>query len=147
MNEPDELEDIRERKREQLRQRLEGGDSPVTGESGAAEGAESPADPVYVHGAEELNDLVSRHGVVLVDFYADWCGPCKMLEPIVEDLARETEAVVAKVDVDANQTLAGQYGVRGVPTLVLFSGGDPVEQLVGAKDKGTLEALIDRYAA
>jgi thioredoxin 1 len=84
--------------------------------------------------------------VVLVDFYADWCGPCQMLEPVVASLAAETEAAVAKVDVDANQQLASQYGVRGVPMLLLFADGEAVEQMVGVKQKGELAGLVERYA-
>jgi len=83
--------------------------------------------------------------VVLVDFYADWCGPCQMLEPIVESIAAETDAAVAKVDVDANQQLAAQYGVRGVPTLVLFAGGEKVQEMVGVQQKEALVAAIEQH--
>ena len=90
--------------------------------------------------------MVADHDVVLVDFYADWCGPCKMLEPTVEALARDSPAVVAKVDVDAHQALASQYGVRGVPTMLLFSDGEPVERIVGVRDQSTLASLVAEYA-
>jgi len=104
-------------------------------------------EPVHVDGQAALDDLVAEHDVVLADFYADWCGPCQALEPIVETLAAETGAVVAKVDVDANQQLAGAYGVRGVPTLVLFAGGEQAEQVVGVQPEGKLRELIERHAA
>jgi thioredoxin 1 len=100
---------------------------------------------VHVEGGEHLSELVANYDVVLTDFYADWCGPCKTLEPIVAELAAETDAVVAKVDVDAHQALAGQYNVRGVPTLVLFAGGEPVEQIVGVRNKDQLAGLIERH--
>ena len=107
--------------------------------------AESPTGPVAVDGASELDDLVASHDVVLVDFYADWCGPCKMLEPVVERLAEETGATVAKVDVDANQQLASAYGVRGVPTLVLFADGTQVEEVVGVQPEDQLRSLVASY--
>ena len=100
---------------------------------------------VHVGSESDLSEAIESSDVVLVDFYADWCGPCKMIEPVVEEIAAETGATVAKVDVDANQQLAGAYGVRGVPTLVLFADGEQVEELVGAQSKETLEALVDRY--
>jgi len=106
---------------------------------------ESPAEPVSIDTSDGLDELVARHDVVLVDFYADWCGPCTMLEPVVERLAEETDATVAKVDVDANQQLAGAYGVRGVPTLVLFADGTRAEELVGVKPEGQLRSLVASY--
>jgi len=101
--------------------------------------------PVAVNGASELDELVASGGVVLADFYADWCGPCKALEPVVERIAETTEATVAKVDVDANQPLASSYGVRGVPTLVLFADGEQVEQVVGAQPEPQLRELVEGY--
>lgn len=69
-----------------------------------------------------------------------------MLEPVVETVAAETAATVAKVDVDANQGLAAEYGVRGVPTLLLFADGEPVERLVGMQDETQLRSVIEKYA-
>ena len=100
-------------------------------------------EPMPVSSTEQLNGLVEGHDVVLVDFYADWCGPCQMLEPTVERLAEESAATVAKVDVDANQQLASAYGVRGVPTLVLFAGGKQVEEIVGVKPEDQLRSLVE----
>jgi thioredoxin 1 len=139
----DDIETIREAKRERLQRTLR---EQAAG-TAETEGRETPREPVHVEGAEELSALVADGGVVLVDFYADWCGPCKMLEPTVEALAAETPATVAKVDVDVDQALAAEYGVRGVPTLLLFAGGQPVERVVGVRDRDTLERLIDQYAA
>ena len=102
-------------------------------------------EPLHVDGEAHLDDLLAEHDVVLTDFYADWCGPCRMLEPVVETLAAETDAAVAKVDVDANQRLAQSYGVRGVPTLVLFAGGEQVEEIVGVQGEDQLRALIEQY--
>ncbi|GAB6860109.1 thioredoxin [Haloplanus litoreus] len=138
MSDTDELERIREQKRERLERTADGG-----GDDG---GDPVPDEPIHVEGASHLDDLTDRYGVVLVDFYADWCGPCQMLEPIVESLAAETDAAVAKVDVDANQALASQYGVRGVPTILLFDDGEAVEQMVGVQQEAQLAGLIEQYA-
>ncbi|RLM59197.1 thioredoxin [Halobellus sp. Atlit-31R] len=137
----DELDEIREKKREQLESQLgDDGDAEEADESATA-----PSEPVHVHGTSELQETASKYDVVLVDFYADWCGPCKMLEPTVKSLAQSTDAAVAKVDIDQNQQLAQQYQVRGVPTLLLFSDGEPVEQVVGVRDESTLRSLIEQY--
>ena len=113
----------------------------------ASETGTDPTDePLYVDGTADLDEIVAGNDVVLTDFYADWCGPCQMLEPVVEKLAAETEAAVAKVDVDANQQLAASYGVRGVPTLVLFADGEQVEEIVGLQGEDQLRSLIERYA-
>jgi thioredoxin 1 len=134
----DTIEAIRERKREELAERLreEEGD-------GDAADADTPTEPVAVTGADHLDGLVSEHRVVLVDFYADWCGPCRMMEPAVEAVAADTDALVAKVDIDTHQDLASAYGVRGVPTLVLFVDGDAEEQVVGAQQEARLRDLVD----
>ena len=105
----------------------------------------TPETPFQVEGQTELDELVERHDVVLVDFYADWCGPCKMVEPVVERLAAETDAVVGKVDVDVQQALAASHGVRGVPTMVLFADGEQVEQLVGALPEPQLRSMVAEY--
>ncbi|MFC7045909.1 thioredoxin [Halobacteriaceae archaeon GCM10025711] len=102
--------------------------------------------PVHVEEHTDLDDIVASNQVVLADFHAEWCGPCKMLEPIVEELAAETPVTVAKVDVDEFPTLAGSYQVQGVPTMVLFADGEMVERIVGLRDKSTLETLINQHA-
>ena len=105
----------------------------------------STNEPLHVDGQSQLDDVVAEQDVVLTDFYADWCGPCQMLEPTVERLAAETDATVTKVDVDANQPLAAAYGVQGVPTLVLFADGEQVEEIVGLKGEDQLRSLIESY--
>jgi thioredoxin 1 len=130
----DELEAIREKKREELTKKTETSETTGT--------AETPDTPVHVESESHLQQLVTDHDVVLVDFWAEWCGPCKMLEPTIEALATETDALMAKVDIDEHQALAQQYRVQGVPTLYLFKNGEPVEQMVGVQDKGTLQQKI-----
>ena len=132
----DEIEAIREKKREELAKKA---DAPET--------ADAPDTPVHVESESHLQELVNEHDVVLVDFWAEWCGPCKMLEPTIEDLATETDALMAKVDIDEHQALAQQYRVQGVPTLYLFKNGEPVEQMVGVQDKGTLQQKIANASA
>jgi thioredoxin 1 len=81
---------------------------------------------------------------VLVDFWAPWCGPCKMMAPILEELATELagKLTICKVNVDDNGDIAGEYGIRAIPTLLLFKGGQLVEQFVGMMDKATLKAKV-----
>ena len=82
---------------------------------------------------------------VLIDFYADWCGPCKMISPILEELAKEYEGkvTIVKVNVDENGDIAGRYGVMSIPNLVLFKNGDVVKQVVGFQPKNQLQALLN----
>ncbi len=81
---------------------------------------------------------------VLVDFWASWCGPCRMLAPVVEELAQEHEAdlTVGKVNVDEQPMLAARYGISSIPTLILFRNGKPVSTSVGVRPKSSLEAML-----
>jgi thioredoxin 2 len=83
---------------------------------------------------------------VLVDFYADWCGPCKSMAPILDAVAtdRSGRALVVKVDTDRNPGSAARYGIRGIPTLILFRSGAEVQRQVGAVARGAIEAMVDR---
>jgi thioredoxin 1 len=134
MSDNDSIEELREQKIEDL-------------QSDGDTGTHSPTDPIQISSSADLSEAVERYDIVVADFYADWCGPCQMIAPVVEEIAAETPAAVAKVDVDANQQLAGEYGVRGVPTLVLFADGESVEQLVGVQQKDELVAKIEQYSA
>lgn len=86
---------------------------------------------------------------VLVDFWAEWCGPCKMLTPVLDELATEYDGKVkiAKVNIDDHQNLAAQYRVTAIPTLLVFKNGQVMEQMVGAKSKRDLKASLDKAAA
>ncbi|MFB6297655.1 MAG: thioredoxin [Salinirussus sp.] len=134
-----EREEIRRKKAEKLRRRLASEDAD-SGDAGSG-----PDEPVHVTGRDHLEGLLDGDGVVLIDFHAEWCGPCKMLEPVVSEIAAETPATVAKVDIDDHQKLAQQYRVQGVPTLYLFADGEQVERIVGVKGKSEIVSLIEQY--
>lgn len=84
---------------------------------------------------------------VMVDFWAAWCGPCRMVAPIMDQLTSEYEekAVIAKIDVDANQEFAAKYGVRNIPTVLVFKGGEVVEKQVGVAPKATYAQKLDAH--
>src|SRR5437667_8960824 len=86
---------------------------------------------------------------VLVDFWAEWCGPCKMVAPILDELASEYEGRVkiGKINIDDHQALATEYGIRAIPTLLVFKNGEVAEQIVGLRSKRDLKAKLDRVAA
>jgi len=85
-----------------------------------------------------FSDVVSTNDLVLIDFWAEWCGPCKMLSPILDDISNETGLLVGKLNVDENPGKMQEYSVHSIPTMVLFKSGQPVKTIVGAKPKHVL---------
>jgi thioredoxin 1 len=89
----------------------------------------------------------SRTKPVLVDFFAEWCGPCKMQGPIVDELAGEMgdKAIVGKLDIEGAEDVAGEYGVMSIPTMLIFRNGEVKETMTGLREKGILKELLEKY--
>ncbi len=94
---------------------------------------------------KKFNEVLNSGKTVLVDFWAEWCGPCKMIAPTVEELAVEfdNKAVVGKVDVDSNPELSAQYGIRSIPALMIFKDGKLVDRMVGVQPKSVLKTKLE----
>jgi thioredoxin 1 len=99
----------------------------------------------YVTDANFKSDVLDSAVPVLVDYWAEWCGPCKMIAPILEEVAKEYHGrlKVAKLNIDENPKTPGEFGIRGIPTLILFKGGNVEATKVGALSKSQLTAFID----
>jgi len=108
------------------------------------------ANPETVHLTEENFDAaIGREtGIVMVDFWAEWCGPCRAIAPVLEDLARQSagKVTLAKVNVDENPGLAARYGIRSIPTILFVKQGKGSDQVIGAVPKAKLQAKLDALA-
>jgi thioredoxin 1 len=104
---------------------------------------------LYINSTKEFEDLLNREKFVLVDFWATWCAPCRMLAPVIDKLAEQYEGkiAVAKVDVDNNQELAMRYGIQSIPTVILFKDGKIASKEVGVKPLKSFTNLLDSQIA
>lgn len=102
-----------------------------------------------INSSEFQSEVLGSNGTVLVDFSATWCGPCKMLAPIIDELDTEVEgrAKVLKVDVDKSSDIARKYNIMGVPTVIIFKNGTAVEQIVGFQPKEILKSKLEKYSS
>jgi thioredoxin 1 len=133
----DELAKIREKKMQELRDRFDPAKKPA-----------SPAGHVAVMPVDEVHfaQVLQQHPALVIDFWAEWCGPCRRVAPIVEELAQEFAGKVtfAKCDTDHNQRLAMQFGISAIPCLLFFSQGQMVDRLIGALPKESIRAKVVR---
>ncbi|AZG14101.1 MULTISPECIES: thioredoxin TrxA [Cupriavidus] len=99
----------------------------------------------YVSDASFDTDVLKSDKPVLLDFWAEWCGPCKMIAPILDEVAKDygDRVQIAKINVDENQQVPAKFGIRGIPTLILFKNGEVVAQKVGALSKSQLTSFLD----
>jgi thioredoxin 1 len=105
------------------------------------------ANIVHTSDADFEQDVLKADKPVLVDYWAEWCGPCKMIAPILDEIAREygDKVKICKLDIDANQTTPPRYNIRGIPTLMLFKNGEVEATKVGALSKSQLAAFLDSH--
>lgn len=101
--------------------------------------------PIHLTDSNFTDEIKNSDVPVVVDFWAAWCGPCRMIAPIIDELATEYDgkAKIAKVDVDNNQQVAMQYGIRSIPTILMFKGGEQVETIVGAVPKEQIQNKLN----
>lgn len=102
---------------------------------------------IIINDVSQFDSVIASNKVVMVDFWATWCGPCRMLMPTIEKLAEEADGkyAVAKVNVDENEELTSRYGLVSIPTLLFFSNGELVEKSVGVKSEEQIKAVLAKY--
>ncbi len=102
---------------------------------------------VQVSDADFEQKVVDGQGLTVVDFWAEWCAPCRIIAPILEELAQEYagKVTIAKLNVDENPQTAARFGIRSIPTLLFFKGGERVDQVIGAVPRGTIQSKIGTY--
>ncbi len=108
--------------------------------------AKASAKPIDLSDAD-FHQVVKTHHLMVVDFWAPWCGPCRIVSPVLEELSTEMaeKATFGKLNVDDNPIIASEFGIQGIPTIMIFKDGEPVDGIVGAAPKATIEERIKRY--
>ncbi len=103
--------------------------------------------PLELNGDNFKEEILDYQGTALVDFWAPWCGPCRAVAPVIEEIAREYEnrVKVGKVNVDENMALSSEFGIMSIPTLIIFKDGRPVDKMVGAASKKTIASLLEKW--
>jgi thioredoxin 1 len=129
----DEIEQIRERKRQEMMK-------------GGAQGAEWPSEPAEVSDST-FNDFIKKYSLVVVDCWAPWCGPCRMMSPVIDALAKEMQGKIAfgKLNTDENPKVAMRFQIEAIPTLLIIKDGELADRLVGAKPKEDLARRLRTY--
>jgi thioredoxin 1 len=129
----DEIEQIRERKRQEMMK-------------GGAQGAEWPSEPAEVSDST-FNDFIKKYSLVVVDCWAPWCGPCRMMSPVIDSLAKEMQGKIAfgKLNTDENPKVAMRFQIEAIPTLLVIKDGELADRLVGAKPKEDLARRLRTY--
>lgn len=114
-----------------------------------SDGVSVMSEPMHLTDDNFQLEVLDSEKPVLVDFWAAWCGPCRMIAPVIEEIARDYDgkAKIGKLDVDNNQRVAMQYGIRSIPSLLIFKGGKVVDQIIGAVPKSHITAKLDAVAA
>ena len=137
----DELERIKLKKMQEIM-----GKARVSASESQQSGGEWPAAPIEVTDAT-FKEVVQRYPLMVVDCWAAWCGPCRMVAPVLEELARDYKGkiVFGKLNVDLNREVASEYGIMSIPTLLIFKGGQLVDQVIGAMPRSMLEPKITRH--
>ncbi|MEM1525035.1 MAG: thioredoxin [Nitrososphaerales archaeon] len=134
MSDIDELERLKQKKLREMMNRIKG------------EKQDLPSEPIELTD-ENFKEAIRKYPLLVVDFWAEWCGPCHMIAPIIEELAREYKGkiVFGKLNVDLNNATAMEYGIMSIPTLLIFKNGKLVDQIIGAMPKKILESTITQY--
>ena len=134
----DELEEIKKRKLEQMKEQY------MKGEKNMSENL--PNSPVEITDAD-IDNAVSKYETIVIDCWAPWCGPCRMVAPVIEELAKELHGkiVFGKLNVDENPSTSTKHRIMSIPTLLIFKNGNLVDRLIGAYPKEELKKMLERY--